>query len=185
MKKSLILITSALFMLALAAAPGCSGGKDKGDDDDDDDDGGTLASGTYSVGTPVVVDGCADFYGPDSYYGGVSEVDVTVSGVSLDIVGFPDDLTYDITGNSLQDNVFSGSASFDFSTDVGLNSSYDCVINLTADYHGTITGTNAFTLIDQYDFNGTGTQCAVAASSGFGITVALPCTTTDTVALSL
>ena len=190
MKKAFILFSSALFMVALAAAPGCSGG---GDDDDDDDDDGTLASGTYGVTGTTVDDGCG-FYGPDSYYDGVTEADVVATATTVDVTGFTDDLSFDVSGSTLTDNQFGGISAIVFSDNTsadypGLlsNMEYNCVLEYEIAYGGTITGASAFTLTDAYSLTVTsGAQCTLAiVNSAFtGITTVPPCSSVDEVDLS-
>ena len=191
MKKAFILFSSALFMVALAAAPGCSGG---GDDDDDDDDDGTLASGTYGVTGTTVDDGCG-FYGPDSYYDGVTEADVVATATTVDVTGFPDDLSFDVTGSTLTDNQFGGVSALVFSDNTSADyplasgNEYACVAEFEIAYGGTITGASAFTLTDAYSLTVTsGAGCSLAVvNSAFTtpFTTAPPCSSVDEVDLSI
>ena len=185
MKKVLLPLT-ALFAMAIAAAPGCSGG---GDDDDDDDDDGALASGEYAVSNADVADTCGGtFYGDgSSYYGGVDSVDVTVVGASVEISGFPNDLVYDISGTDLIDTEAAPQA-IDFRDPETLESgnTYDCTLIFSFSYLGEITGTNEFTLVDTYMVSSSsGSECAIAADSGFGVANTLPCQVEDSVDLAL
>jgi hypothetical protein len=199
MKKALILLTSALAMLALAAAPGCSGGGD--DDDDDDDDGGSgLASGTYAATGASLADECFGGAATDSYYAGVSEADVTVTGVAVEIEGFADTLGYDISGTSLVDNTFGTPDTFviDFTDPATLESAtgandgntYACMADYFVEYAGSITGGNEFTLEDTTAVSAsatTGAGCTIAiVSSAFSAPLAaFPCETIDSVDLAL
>jgi hypothetical protein len=188
MKKALILLTSAIALMAIAAAPGCSGG---GDDDDDDDDGGSLHSGTYAVSNVgIQFDVCGDGTGA-SYYEGVAEADVTVAATSILVSGFPDDLGYDIVGNDLVDNTFGTPATsvIDFTdpgtleTATGANdgNTYNCVVDFTTEFAGTITGTDAFTLADTISLTQNSGACTVAiVSSAFvEALAAFPCSVVD------
>lgn len=191
MKKSLILLSSALFMVALAAAPGCSGGGD--DDDDDDDDGGSLASGSYAVSGASLTNTCAA--GGTSYYAGVTEADVTATAADITISGFPDDLGYDIAGTNLVDNLFGTPTTIDLdysdntSADYALDSGneYNCKATVDIEYAGTITGSNAFSLEDSFAVASSGAGCTVAiVSSAFtNPLLAVPCSSSDTVDLAL
>ena len=194
MKKALILLTSALAMMAIAAAPGCSGGGD--DDDDDDDDGSSLSTGTYAVSGAGLTNTCTA--GTTSYYDGVTEADVTVTGLAITITGFPDELGYDIVGTNLVDNLFgtpqtipldyTDNTSADYPLDSG--NEYACKLDYTVEYAGTITGADAFTLEDSITVVVTsGNQCTPAVvSSAFNPAspiLAVPCSSVDSVDLAL
>ena len=194
MKKALILLSSAIFMVALASAPGCSGGDDD-DAGDDDDDAASLHTGTYAVSGATLTNTCSA--GTASYYANVAEADVTVTGLAIDITGFPDDLGYDIAGTDLVDNLFGtpDTSVLDFSDNTSVdypltsNNEYACKIDFFVEYAGTITGADAFSLVD---------TLAVTLNSGAGCTLAVvnsaftapglsafPCSSNDEVDLAL
>lgn len=191
MKKALILLTSAVAMMAIAAAPGCSGG---GDDDDDDDDGSSLHTGTYAVSGASLSNTCTA--GTTSYYDGVTEADVTVTGLAITIVGFPDELGYDIVGTNLVDNLFDTPVTIPLdytdntSADYPLTSGneYPCKADYSIEYAGTITGGDAFTLEDTVNLvvtSGAGCSPAVVSSAFGSPILAVPCTSVDSVDLAL
>jgi hypothetical protein len=183
MKKALILLTSAVALLALAIAPGCSGGGD------DDDDGGTgLDNGTYAVGgleiNPNTCGGTGNFY--DQF----STADVIATAVSFDI-DFEGvfQTTYEITGTSLYDPASPGNTEIDFNdpavalTANGFASTYDCVLDAGENYEGSITGNNEFVLTDRYTYDITsGTECPIVATSAG---VPLPCEDSQNATLTL
>lgn len=186
MNRALIFLSSATFMVAVAAAPGCTG-------DDDDDDGLGLSDGTYAVSNADVTDGCG--FGTDSYYAGETQVIVTVEGSTVGVYGFPDDLEYLVSGTMMTDTQLSGVTVFDFTDDTSADyplqagdGEYDCVVDFEEAYGGTITGGGSFTLTDTISLTVTsGGGCTPAVvSSAFVATIvtALPCTTVDEVDLA-
>lgn len=193
MKKALILLSSAIFMVALASAPGCSGGGD--DDDDDDDDGASLHTGTYAVSGATITSTCSA--GATSYYADVTEADVTVTGLAIAITGFPDDIGYDIAGSDLVDNLFGtpDTSVLDFtdntSADYPLtsNNEYACKVDFFVEYAGSITGVDSFTLVDTLAVTvNSGAACTLAvvnsAFSAPGL-AAFPCNSDDSVDLAI
>lgn len=187
MNRALILLSSAIFMVAVAAAPGCTG-------DDDDDNGTGLSDGTYAVSNADVTDGCG--FGTDSYYAGETQVIVTVEGSTVGVYGFPDDLEYEVSGDTLTDTEFSGITTLDFTDDASVDyplppggDEYDCKVDFEQVYGGMIVGGDAFTLTDTLTLTATtggGCTAAVVSSAFAPATItALPCTTVDEVDLAL
>lgn len=187
MNRALILLSTAVFLAAIATAPGCSGG-------DDDDDGGGLSDGTYAVSNANVTDGCG--FGIQSYYAGETEVLVTVEGSTVGVYGFPNDLEFDVSGGTLTDTQFSGITTLDFTDDASADyplppggAEYDCKVDFEEVYGGTIVGDDAFTLTDTLTLTATtggGCTSAVVSSAFAPVTItALPCTTVDEVDLAL
>lgn len=173
MKKA-IWVLGASFALVASAA--CSGGGGGG--------GGTgLTSGSYTVsGGQLTQDTCG--FG-QSFYSGITSATVTVSAttVTVDFGGFTED--YDLSGTTLHDSTNSGSQEFMCSQSdgnggfaCGTSNPYNCSIVSSADFSGTVTGGNKFTLTDTYSFDNGATACPAGVITSAGVTV--PCTTVDT-----